>query len=54
MNTVTLLGSTTTGHVRSSASLTLRFFGQAIGLGVARPLDYPGQWRWVFEFGQRL
>jgi hypothetical protein len=54
MNTVTLLGSTTTGHVRSSASLTVRFFGQAIGLGVARPLDYPGKWRWVFEFGQRL
>jgi hypothetical protein len=54
MNTVTLLGSTTTGHVRSSASLTVRFFGQAVGLGVARPLDYPGKWRWVFEFGQRL
>ena len=54
LNTVTLLGSTTTGHVRSSASLTVRFFGQAVGLGVARPLDYPGKWRWVFEFGQRL
>jgi hypothetical protein len=54
LNTVTLLGSTTTGHVRSSAALTVRFFGQAVGLGVARPLDYPGKWRWVFEFGQRL
>lgn len=54
MNTVTSLGSTTTGHVRSSASLTVRFFGQALGLGVARPLDYPGTWRWVLEFGQRL
>ncbi len=53
-STVTLLGSTTTGHVRSSASITMRFFGQALGLGVARPLDYPGGWRWVFEFGQRL
>ncbi len=54
LSTVNLLGSTTTGHVRSSASVTLRFFGQALGLGVARPLDYPGKWRWVFEFGQRL
>lgn len=53
-STVTLLGSTTTGHVRSSASFTLRFFGQAVGVGVARPLDYPAKWRWVFEFGQRL
>lgn len=54
LGTVQLLGSTPTGHVRSSASLTLRFFGQALGVGVARPLDYPAGWRWVFEFGQRL
>lgn len=54
LNTVQLLGSETTGRVRSSASLTLRFFGQAVGLGVARPLDYPAEWRWVFELGQRL
>lgn len=52
--TVQLLGSEPTGHVRSSASLTLRFFGQALGVGVARPLDYPASWRWVIEFGQRL
>jgi hypothetical protein len=52
--TVTTLGSVPTGHVRSSGSLTLRFFGQALGVGVARPLDYPGGWRWVLEFGQRL
>jgi len=52
--TVQLLGSEPTGHVRSSASLTLRFFGQAVGLGIARPLDYPAGWRWVIEFGQRL
>lgn len=54
LTTVQSLGSTTTGHVRSSGSVTLRFFGQALGLGVARPLDYPGEWRWVVEFGQRL
>jgi hypothetical protein len=53
-STVQLLGSEETGHVRSSASLTLRFFGQAVGLGIARPLDYPAGWRWVIEFGQRL
>jgi hypothetical protein len=50
---VTALGSTTSGHVRSSASFTLRFFGQAVGVGVARPLDYPEKWRWVLEFGQQ-
>lgn len=54
LSTVQALGSRTTGHVRSSGSLTLRFFGQALGLGVARPLDYPAEWRWVVEFGQRL
>lgn len=54
LSTVQLLGSTPTGHVRSSASLTLRFFGQAVGVGVARPLDYPAGWRWLLEFGQRL
>lgn len=53
-NTVLQLGSTETGHVRSSAALTLRFFGQAVGLGIARPLDYPAGWRWVLELGQRL
>lgn len=52
--TMHALGSEATGHVRSSAALTLRFFGQAVGLGVARPLDYPAGWRWVLEFGQRL
>ncbi len=51
--TVQQLGSETTNHVRSSASLTLRFFGQAVGVGIARPLDYPGEWRWVLELGQR-
>lgn len=54
LNTVQLLGSETTGHVRSSASVMLRFFGQAVGVGVARPLDYPAEWRWVLEFGQRF
>ncbi len=54
LSTVNALGSTETGHVRSSAALTLRFFGGAVGVGAARPLDYPGKWRWVLELGQRL
>lgn len=54
LGTVMSLGSVPTGHVRSSGSLTLRFFGGAIGFGAARPLDYPAAWRWVVEFGQRL
>lgn len=52
--TVQQLGSEPTGHVRSSASVTLRFLGQAVGVGVARPLDYPAGWRWVLELGQRF
>ncbi|MBX3174182.1 MAG: hypothetical protein KF709_07200 [Gemmatimonadaceae bacterium] len=52
--TVQALGSESTGHVRSSVALTLRIFGQSLGVGVARPLDYPEGWRWVFEFGQRF
>ena len=54
LSTVQLLGSEPTGHVRSSASVTLRFLGQAVGVGIARPLDYPAEWRWVIEFGQRF
>jgi hypothetical protein len=53
-STVTLLGSQETERVRASGSLTLRFFGGAVGIGAARPLDYPGKWRWLLEFGQRL
>jgi hypothetical protein len=51
--TVALLGSEPTGHPRASASVTLRFFGGAVGAGLARPLDHPGGWRWIVEFGQR-
>jgi hypothetical protein len=53
-STVTLLGSEETERVRASGSLTFRFFGGAVGVGAARPLDYPGKWRWLLEFGQRL
>lgn len=51
--TVTQLGSAVTGDPRASASLTLRMFGGAVGVGVARPIGQPGKVRWVLEFGQR-
>ena len=51
--TVTTLGSVPTGHPRASASLTLRGFGGAVGVGIARTLDQPGPVRWILEFGQR-
>lgn len=54
LSTITALGSIPSERVRSSGSLTLRFFGGAVGIGAARPIDYPGSWRWVIEFGQRL
>lgn len=51
--TVTALGSEPTGHVRASVSLTARFFGGALGIGVAKPVDWPGPVRFILEFGQR-
>jgi hypothetical protein len=51
--TVTALGSVPTGHPRTSASLTLRGFGGAVGVGIARTIDQPGPVRWIVEFGQR-
>ena len=51
--TVTALGSSESLHPRTSASLTLRVFGGAVGAGIARTLDRPGPTRWFLEFGQR-
>ena len=51
--TVTALGSTESDHARTSASLTLRVLGGAVGVGIARTLDRPGPTRWFLEFGQR-
>ncbi len=50
---VTALGSETTGHARTSVSLTMRFIGGAVGIGVAKPVDHPGPIRFLLEFGQR-
>ena len=41
-----------TGPVRSTASLGLTFFSNSVHVGLARPLDYPMPWRWVFGLGQ--
>jgi len=51
--TVTALASVPTGHPRASVSVSLRFVGGAIGLGVAKPVDHPAPVRIFFEFAQR-
>lgn len=51
--TVTTLGSVPTGDPRTSVSLSLRFFGGAIGIGVAQPLGRRDPARFLLEFGQR-
>jgi len=51
--TVTSLGSAPTGHPRTTVSLTMRFVGGAIGVGVAKPVDHAGPARFILEFGQR-
>jgi hypothetical protein len=51
--TVTALGSRATGHPRTTVSASLRFFGGAAGVVVARPVDAPGPVRVFVEFGQR-
>ena len=51
--TVTALGSTPTGHPRTTVSAALRFFGGSLGLVLAQPVDRPGPLRFFVEFGQR-
>lgn len=51
--TVRALGSVDVRHPRATTSLTLRFFGGALGVGIARPLDHPEGWRALIEFGQQ-
>lgn len=51
--TVTTLGSVPTGHPRTTVSLSMRFVGGAIGVGVAKPVDHSGPARFILEFGQR-
>lgn len=51
--TVTALGSVETGHPRTTVSLTMRFIGGAVGVGIAKPVDHPAPARFILEFGQR-
>ena len=51
--TVTALGSTPTGHPRTTASVALRFFGGSLGFVLAQPVDHPARSRFLVEFGQR-
>lgn len=51
--TALALGSVPTEHPRTSAGVSLRFFGGAIGIVAAKPLDSPRPVRVFLEFGQR-
>ena len=48
------LATRPTGGVRSTATLTLRLFGGAFGIGLARPIDQRARWRLVFSAGAGL
>jgi hypothetical protein len=43
-----------TEGVRASANMGLRFFGGAVFVGVVRPVDRAGTWRWTFSLAQQL
>jgi hypothetical protein len=41
-----------TGGVRATADLRLTFFGGAASIGIARAIDHPDRWRFVWTLGQ--
>ena len=41
-----------TDGIRSTAFLGLTFFGTAVNVGYARPIDHPAPWRLTFRLGQ--
>ncbi|MFN8573622.1 MAG: hypothetical protein U0132_16325 [Gemmatimonadaceae bacterium] len=43
-----------TCHWRTSMGVGLRFFGGALGVDVARPVDHQGRWRFQLALGQAL
>jgi hypothetical protein len=47
-----LLATRPTNGVKSSIDFTVRVFGNALGLGVARPLERRGRWGFVVSVGQ--
>ncbi|MBK9976503.1 MAG: hypothetical protein IPP20_01010 [Gemmatimonadetes bacterium] len=48
------LRSRETDGVRTSVTLGMRFFGGAVGVGMARAVDRKASWKLVFEFAQIL
>jgi hypothetical protein len=44
--------SVATGAPRATVSFGLTFFAHSISIGVARPIDQSGRWRWVLGAGQ--
>lgn len=46
--------SVPTDGIRSSVEGGVRFFGGALGVGVARPVDRAGKWKWRFTVAQEL
>ena len=38
--------------VRTTVAAGLRFFGGAVGVGVARPVDHAANWKFQFQFGR--
>jgi hypothetical protein len=48
------LRSRATDGVRTSVTLGMRFFGGAVGVGMARAVDRKASWKLVFEFAQIL
>ena len=52
---LSILATRPTDGIRSTVNLTLRFFGGAVGLGLARPIDQHARsrrWRFAFGVGQ--
>ncbi len=50
----TMLRSRATNGVRTSVTLGMRFFGGAVGVGMARAVDRKAEWKLVFDFAQIL
>ena len=46
--------SVPTDGIRSTVEGGIRFFGGALGFGVARPVDRAGRWRFRVTFAQEL
>ena len=44
--------SVVTGNARASVNAGIRFFGGALGIGAARPIDRAGPWRMQIDLGQ--